>query len=191
MSGQGWQETLVCLQVDGTALNTSTTPTSLIGTGTIAASAAKYTLPAGFFSYIGKALRVRAYGRMSNINPTPGNFTFDVRFGSTVVFNGGAQALNAAAAKTNVSWAVEILLTCRAIGGGTTANLMGTGTFTSESASVSATGVGGWLLPATAPAVGTGFDSTASQQVDIFGTFSVSNASNSIQLHQYILEAIN
>jgi hypothetical protein len=39
-------------------------------------------------------------------------------------------------------------------------------------------------LPASAPAVGSNFDSAASQVVDMFGTWSLNNA-NSIQVHQF------
>ena len=38
---------------------------------------------------------------------------------------------------------------------------------------------------------GTGFDSTAAQTVDLFGTWQTANAANSIQLHQYNFEALN
>jgi hypothetical protein len=47
------------------------------------------------------------------------------------------------------------------------------------------------LLPASSPAAGTGFDSTAAFVVDVFGTWSVANASNSIRLDQFSLWAPN
>jgi hypothetical protein len=184
MSLQTWGETLISAQVDGTALANTTTATSILP------AAAKYTLPANFFA-IGRVLRVNMWGRVSNIVTTPGTLTLDVRFGSTVVFNGGAMSLNTTA-KTNVTWRAIMMLTCRAIGGGTTANLMGTGDWTSESAVSSAANTANdIMMPASVPAVGTGFDSTASQAVDIFATWSIANAGNSIQLHQYTLEAMN
>jgi hypothetical protein len=52
-------------------------------------------------------------------------------------------------------------------------------------------GIGELLIPVGAPTVGTGFDSTAAQTVDLFGTWSVANAANSIQVHQYMLESVN
>jgi hypothetical protein len=184
MSLQTWQEILVSAQVDGSALTNSTTATSILP------AAAKLVLPANYFS-IGKVLRVRAFGRISNVVTTPGNLTLDVRFGSTVVFNGGTVSLNTTA-KTNVSWALDAMVTCRAIGSGTSANLMGQGMWTSESVVGAAAGTTLTAsLPASAPAVGSGFDSTATQVVDLFATFSVANASNSIQLHQYTLESLN
>jgi len=183
MSLQTWVETLIVAQVDGSALSNSTTATSILP------AAAKYTLPAGFFSAAGKALRVTARGRLSNIVTTPGNLTLDVRFGSTVVFNGGAVAMNTTA-KTNVSFEFETILTCRAIGA--SANLMGIGSLTSESMVGSAANTAlTALLPLSAPAVGNNFDSTTAQVVDLFATFSIANSGNSITVHEYLLEALN
>lgn len=184
MSFQGWQETLVAAQVDGAALANSTSATSLLP------AHAKATLPAGYW-LIGRMLRVTLRGRVSNIATTPGTLTLDVRLGSVVVFNCGAISLNITA-KTNVTFTFEALLACRAIGAGTSANLLGIGSFQSESVVGSAAGMAGEVqLPASAPAVGTGFDSTAAQTVDVFGTFSTANAGNSITAHQYLLESLN
>lgn len=182
MSLQSWGETLISSQVDGTAV-----------TGTTAAAveppAARFTLPANFF-VPGKVLRINAWGRISNIVTTPGTLTLDVRFNtSSVVFNGGAVSLNTTA-KTNVSWRLIMMLTCRTIGNGTVATLLGQGDFTSESVVGSAAGIANdAMLPASAPAVGTGFDSTVAQTVDLFATFSLTG--NSLTSHQYTLESMN
>lgn len=184
MSLQTWSETLIAAQSDGTALNTSTTATSILP------GAAKFTLPSNFFS-IGKVLRVTAGGRISNIVTTPGTLAFSLRLGATAVWAPAAFSLNTAA-KTNVGWRLEALLTCRSIGNGVLATLLGQGHFASESVVGAAVGTTNSVqLPASAPAVGTGFDSTAAQVVDLFAQWSISNAGNSIQVHQYTLESIN
>lgn len=182
MSLQTWEEALVTAQVDGTALASSTTATSIIP------AAAKFTLPANFFS-IGKILKVTAAGRISTTTGPP-TITFDVRLGSVVVFNGGA--VTTVASVTNKTWFLEAWLTCRAIGATTSANLLGAGRLTSA-AVVGSTGgaANSALLPDSAPAVGTGFDSTSSQAVDLFATWSASSASNTVTLHQYVLESLN
>lgn len=184
MSLQGWQETLISAQVDGTALNTSVAATSILP------AAARFTLPANFMA-IGKVLRLRAWGRVSTF--TSGTLTLDVRMGPTstiVVFNGGAVAM--VISLTNKSWQLETLLTCRSIGAATTATLFGQGLLTSSAVVGSSGGAASSaILPDSAPAAGTGFDSTVSNVVDLFATWSVSSASNSIQLHQYTLEALN
>lgn len=180
MSLQTWQETLISAQVDGTALNTSTTATSILP------AAAKFTIPANFFA-IGKVLRVTAQGRISTTTGPP-TITLDIRFGSTVVWNGGA--VTTVASLTNKSWELMTLLTCRAIG--TSANLFGVGKLTSSIVVGSSGGnANTGVMPDSAPAVGSNFDSTAAQVVDLFGTWSASSASNSIQLHNFILEALN
>jgi len=191
MSLQTWVETLITSQVDSTALTSSTSAT------TILPPAARLTLPANYF-YIGKKLRIKFHGRLSNLVTTPGTLTIDVRMGPTsniVVFNGGAMQMSTTA-HTNVPVVGEISLTCRAIGASTSANFMGQGIVTSQALSLTAvadstTTPATLLMPNTAPAVGTGFDSTVAVVVDLFGTFSVNSASNSITIHQYSVEALN
>jgi len=181
MSLQSWSETLISAQVDGTALASSASATSILP------AAAKYTLPANFFS-VGKVLRVTAQGRISN-TATP-TITLDIRLGAVIVFNGGTVAT--VSTLTNKTWQFEALLTCRAIGASTTANLFGSGKLTS-SIVVGSTGgnANTAMLPDNTPVVGTGFDSTVSNQVDLFATWSASSASNTITLHSYVLEALN
>ena len=191
MTAYGYVETLVTAQVAGANLTASTTATSLLPT------AARFTLPPNFFANAGKALRIRAAGQLGNIVTTPGTLTIDVRMGPTsniIVFNGGAMQLSSTA-HTTLPFDLEIMLTCRAIGGGTSANLIGQGKMTAQSLSLtavadSATTPATLLLPNTTPAVGTGFDSTVAMVVDLFGTFSLNNA-NAIQLQQYWLESMN
>lgn len=186
MGFQSWSDALITSQTDGSALTASTTPTSILP------AAAKFTLPANFWS-IGKTLRVTSRGRISNVVTSPGTLTMDFRLGSVIAFTTQALALNVVA-KTNVSFEWEVILTCRAIGSGTSADLIGIGSFASESVigsplpSVGGSGI--LLTPATAPAVGTGFDSTVSAVVDHFATWSANNA-NSITVHQWVLEELN
>lgn len=184
MSSQKWQETLITAQVDGTAVTAASATTLL-------PPAAKYTLPANFFE-IGRKLQVRAAGRISSVITTPGTARFDVRFGATVVFDGLAILLDSVAAHTNVGWYLNIELTCRAIG--TSANLMGVGTWTCEDIlgvpASAPKGVLSALLPwNSAPAVGSNFDSTATQVVDLFFTQTV--ATGSCTLHQFELISCN
>lgn len=187
MSYNSWNQSLITQQVDGSALASSTAATSLL------APQAKFTLPANLLQ-IGTKLIVRAGGRISTVVTTPGTLTLDIRLGSVVAFNGGAMNLNVTA-QTNATWGLEIDLLVRSIGASTSATVIGIGNFWSRavigSAAVAAGGVGTSMLPDTAPAAGTGFDSTSAQIVDFFGTWSVSNASNSITCHQYELVLCN
>lgn len=188
MSMQTWQEALIAAQADGTALTNSTTATS------ITPASGLVTLPAQYFQ-IGRALRLRATGRISTVVTTPGTLTLQLRFGAINAFDGGAMTLNTVA-QTNTPWILDVLMTCRAIGSGTAANLFGQGTFMSHavigSAAIGTGGAGIQMLPYNAaPAVGGGFDSTAAQTPTLFATWSVANATNSIQVHQMVLESLN
>lgn len=184
MGTQTWTNPLVSALVDGATI-TSTSAASCLPTP------GKFTLPTNFF-YPGKQLRITASGRISCAVTTPGTARYDVRFGATVVFDGLAVPLNIVA-KTAVGWWLEILLTCRTIGNSTAATVIGQGKWTSEavvgSPLPSVGGNGVIMLPFnTAPAVGTGFDSTGTQAVDMFFTQTV--GTGSMTLHQYLLEEI-
>ena len=187
MSIQTWQETLITGQGDGTALTNTVTATSIIP------AAAKLLLPPNYFA-IGKKFRIKSSGRISTFNTGPGTLTFEVRIGGVVAFTGGAMVL-IATGMTNSTWELEIDLSCRAIGAGTGTTLLGTGRYVSRtvigSGAAGSTGVGVLTLPDTAPVVGAGFDATVTNALDLFATWSVANAANSIQTHQYSVEALN
>jgi hypothetical protein len=185
---QGYIATLLASLADGAALTNSTTPTSLLP------AIAKPTLPANYL-FAGKMFRVRATGRISTVVTTPGTLTLDLRFGSVAVFSSGAMTLNTTA-QTNTPWIYDALLTVRAVGSGTSANVLGQGLWTSHAvigaSAIGTAGAASQIMPYNAaPAVGTGFDSTAASTVDLFATWSVANAANSITCHQFIIEDLN
>lgn len=188
MGSSIYRQPLITMQADGAAVGNTTTPTSLLlGQG-------KFTMPANTIDVIGKVFKVTAAGRVSNIVTTPGTLTLDLRLGAVIAANGGAMALNIVA-KTNVPWYLEWYLTARSVGSSTVATLMHQGKWYSESvigaALPSAGGCGVHLLPNATPAVGTGFDSTAAQQIDLFATWSIANAGNTITCHQFMVELVN
>lgn len=166
-------------ETDGTALNTSTSRTS------ITPAHARYTTPTAGFWYVGKVLRLKAMGRISTF--TSGTLILSFGVGSVDAF--ASQALTMVASQTNQTWYLDLLMTVRAVGAGgsATANLMGIGSLNAGAAITAAS----TQLPATAPAVGSSFDPGAASVLDLFATWSVSSASNSIQLHQYTLEALD
>lgn len=185
MSLQSWQETLVTAQVDGPTLTAAATASCI-------PPAALRTLPANFFDTVGKTIRIKATGRISSLITTPGTARYDVRFGGTVVMDSLAILLDTVAGHTTVGWTLELVGTCRTIG--TSANLFWQGTWTSEDLlGVPATAPKGVLtaiLPwNAAPAVGSTFNSTVSQLVDM--QFTQTAATGSMTLHTYTLEALN
>jgi hypothetical protein len=181
----GYQTTIVEAQSDGTAVTGTTEATLLPG-------AARIFVPSGYMNRVGKRFAVRASGRISNIVTTPGTLTLRMKLGPTAniaVAASSAIQLNAVA-KTNVSWYLDLTMTLRSIGAGTTAALFAMGTWTSESVVgsplPSAGGAGTAQWQASAPAVGTGFDSTVDNLLDLTAQFSLTG--NSIQLHTFAFE---
>ena len=189
MSLNTWVETLVTQQAAGTAMNTYTTAKSVIN------PQALYTHPPGVW-VPGKCIEVDVDGAISNIVTTPGTITFQVMMGTIVAFTTGAIQLNATA-HTLLPFTFNARLTCRAVGSSTSANLMGQARiggvmFTLTAAQTDAANTSGLFMgPATAPAVGTGFDSTISNILDFWTGFSISNAGNGVTIHQYTVKSLN
>ena len=187
MSFQTWQEVIVSGSVDGPTL-TAASAASCIPTPS------RIILPNNYF-YVGRMIKVSLHGRISCAVTTPGTARFDVRMGPSgtiVVFDTGALNLNIVA-KTTVPWWLEVWLTCRAVGSGTATNFMGVGCLQSEavvgSPLPSVGGNGALLCPVGTPAVGTGFDNTAANALDVFFTQTV--ATGSLTVQQYRVEAMN
>lgn len=174
---QGYAALAYSSKVDGSAV-TGTAEGSLLPAG------ANWTFPTMWFENIGAGLWVRAAGRISNIITTPGTLTLKLKFGSTIIAQSQAFTLTTTA-KTNVSWNLDWLLTARATGGGTAALFMHDGTITSES--LGATSVAGeaksMTIQGSTPVVGSGYDETATQKIDLTATFSLTG--NSMLCHQF------
>lgn len=186
---QGYSALLVSQQAAGTQFATFTTAKTVIN------PQALYVMPAGAL-YVGKKLLISVQGAISNIVTTPGTITFQVMFGAVIAFTTGAIQMNATAHTTLPFW-LDIMLTCRSVGDGTVATLMGQGQitgkmFTSTAGQTdSAQDMPTLMVPATAPAVGTGFSSTVANIIDFFAGFSISNGANLIQIHQYSIADLN
>lgn len=181
MSSNNWYQVLISQQGVGPAISNTTTPTSIL------LGQAKWVLAANWFKSFGDKMRIKAHGKISTAASAPGTLTFDIRFGATVVANGGASPTLAVSA-VNLTWDLEVDLIVQAVGSGTTATVEGVGRILS--AVYSAT-VPIMLFPASAPAAGSGFDSTTSFAIDLFATWSVANASNSIQTTDYEVASLN
>lgn len=150
--------------------------------------ASRIILPNNFWM-VGKQLKIRLAGRISCAVTTPGTARFDLRTGPSgtiVAFDSGALGLNIVA-KVTVPFSFELDVVCRAVGTGTSTTLFGIGRFNSEAVVgaplPSAGGNGSLLCPVGAPAVGTGFDNTAANALDLFFTQTV--ATGQMVCHQY------
>ncbi len=170
---------------DSTALASSSSQASILKADDV------FTLPANFFRNAGlDRIVIRAMGRISTLVTSPGTLSFFVKIGSVNAAASGALSINTTA-QTNATWFLEWDLTARVVGASTSTVLMHAGKFTSRATLGNvAVGTAGVLVapfPDTAPAVGTGFDATAAQTVDLQAQWSVNSASNSILTHSYAL----
>jgi hypothetical protein len=192
MPDNSYESVLVCTQADGSALTNSTTPTSLLP------ASAKTKIWPLYCRSPEKILRITAHGRISTVVTTPGTLTLALRFidsaaNSVDVVSSGAMTLNTTA-QTTTPWILELWAHVRALG--STGTLFGYGRFQSHavigSSAIGTAGAGTQMLPYnSAPAVGTAFNATLENQIDLFATWSVANASNSITLHNFIVESLN
>lgn len=177
MSNNTWWQTLITAQVAGPTLTAAAAASQL-------PPAARFTWPANLLK-IGDQFRITASGIISCVVTTPGTARFDIRFGSSVVFDSQAMNLNTTA-QTNVPWWLDVHLVCRSIGNSTNATFLGQGIWNSPavvgSPASTAGGNGTFSLPVSGGVVvGAGFDSTTSQVIDSFFTQTVATGSMTLQ----------
>lgn len=201
MSNQSWDQLLVTQHQAGTLLNTYTAAKSVIN------AQALFSCYPGFFAAGSTRLRHTIRGGLSNIVTTPGTVTFQIMLGSIVVWTSGAIQMNATA-HTTMPFSLVVDTICQVEGSGTAAKLLGMGVLSGTQFTRTAASVDGWgsnagftaianvsdatiIVPDSAPAQGTGFDSTISNILDFWVGFSISNAGNGVQVQMYDVESLN
>jgi hypothetical protein len=173
----------------GTLFNTYTTAKSVIN------PQALWIVPGGFLQ-VGDKIRVKVFGAISNIVTSQPTFTFQCMMGSIVVHTSGA-ITTTTTAHTTIPFEYEVYMTLRSEGSGTAAQFMGQGKLTGQmwvysGATADATsGLATIMCPNTAPALGTGFDSTIANIFDFWVGISASSASNGVQIQQYCVELLS
>jgi len=182
------------IPLSGTLYNTYTTAKSMLTSATATeASSGFITLPPNFWQR-GGILEVDFHAGISNRVTGPDTFTIQIMVGAVIAFTTGAINLTTTA-HTTIPCTGHIMLTCQTQGNGTLAKLMGQCTLQGQMIAMAASLADGaantgWAMaPNTAPAVGTGFDSTVANTLDFFVAQSVSNAGNGFQLNQLAYKA--
>lgn len=189
MSLQTWQETLTNQVQAGSSLNTYTTAKSVIN------PQALITLPPNYLS-VGKMLRVTAQGGISNVVTSQRTFTFQVMMGAIIVHTSGA-ITTTTTAHTLIPFSYQVLLRVDSIGSGTTAKFLAQGILQGQmwvysgATADATTGLATIMCPNTAPAVGTGFDSTIANIMDFWVGLSASESTTGLQIYNYMVEALN
>lgn len=176
MGIQTWVGPQRVTKVDGPTLVSSNTITSLLQPQD------KIVIPGGSI-YVGLGIRAHILARISTVVTTPGTFTFTFRYGSTAIAASSAFTLTATA-QTNDTLVADVNLTCRAEG--SSGNFMFDGVVSSNVFANSFSSI--FFGPGTVPVVGGNADLSVNGFIDLMGTWSVSNAANSITVHQFQLE---
>lgn len=193
MASQSWGQLLAKSDTAGTNYTTFTTQQSIITAATAleGASAALCTLPPNFFQR----------GSLMTLDV---GFAHSWASGNTMIFTiriGGVNTCVSATLKVTTTGGtteplfMHVDVGCRAIGNGTLANLTSMGYLigrgicpagaTAGANYTAGMGFASWRE--ATPAVGTGFDSTVANTVDLQCTMGTSSASNGIQIQTYRL----
>jgi hypothetical protein len=192
MPKQAWSQGIASQKNAGTLFTTYTTAKSVINQEALLAIG-------GNTLNIGDSFTVTCSGGISNIVTTPGTITFQIMMGTIVVWSSGAIQLNATA-HTTLPFHLVVDLTLQAVNttvGGAVAKFLGIGVVTGVMFTKTAGQTDGAntetniVVPVTAPALGTAFDSTIANNLDFWVGFSISNAGNGIQIWQYRVDGNN
>ena len=119
----------------------------------------------------------------------PGTVTFKFKLGPTAnIAVSTSSAITHIASKTNVGWFLDVLFTVRSVGSGTAATIFGQGSFESESVIGSAVptlgGPQSSLWQQATPVVGTGFDTSVANQLDLTAIWTTSTT-NTLVTHSF------
>lgn len=192
MPKQAWAQGLAAQKVAGTLFNTFTTAKTVIN------QEALYPIGANALA-VGDSYTITLTGGISNIVTTPGTIVFQVMLGSIAVWTSGLVQLNATA-HTTLPFRLIVDLTVQLVNttvGGAIARFAGIGVLSGVMFTKTAAQVDGAnsetviMVPVTAPALGTAFDSTIGQTIDFWTGFSISNAGNGVQVWQYRVDDNN
>jgi len=171
------------LSADPAAVTLASTDKALIPVANIP------VLGSNYFSYIGKALRIRLFGRITTA-ATPGNGTFDIYWGNgsdangTIIGSSAAFALTAS--QTNLSWELELWVRARALGASGSLFVTGMASF---NVGVVASTLQPLMIPASAPAA-VAVDLTAASIVSPQFKRSGSTV-ETMQVHDVSFESMN
>lgn len=189
MGRQFFSDPVNWVVVDGTTFNTTASETVIFP---------NTTLPGGFMAD-GRVLRIKAYGRYSNVVTAVPTIIFAIRWGGvagTMLCQTPAMVTSASAV-TSAPWCLEAIIQVRTNGASGTIFAMGEVTLTTGIAPTVGTvanyGVTSLMSSTgtTVPAVSAAIDLSTDQALSITGKFSASNAANGITGHILTIEALN
>ena len=193
---RGYGQTIACIKKQGVLYNTYTTAKSMLTSATSVVGVSDQlpiTSPPDYND--GHKWKLIFQAGLSNIVTTPGTFNIQVVLGGVAVYDSGAIILTTTAHTLTPIWG-EIDISLDTSGNGTLAKFRGMGKFTAlslQNSGAAAADITTGGIPtilnngSTAPALGTGFNSSQANAWDFFVGFSISNAGNGFQLWEYEL----
>lgn len=141
-----------------------------------------------FFDFPGKKVRVEAFGRITTVL-TPGNTQLALFFGTGADANGinlaGSAAQALIASQTNISWRLQVDITCRSTG--PTGTLFATG-LANFGESVSVAHI---LIPGSAPVVSAACDLTSSTLLLSLQALRSGSTAETMQVHELTVSELN
>jgi hypothetical protein len=145
---------------DQAAVTLSTTDKALY-------TASAFPVLGGQYWWQGKKAKIRLFGKITTVL-TPGNGTFDIYYGTGADANGVLLASSAAfaltASQTNLSWELELCVSCRSTGSSGTLFVDGSAKFNNA---VVASTLQPILIPASAAVVSGACDLTAALIISV------------------------
>lgn len=187
----GYVQCLKSQRAAGTLFNAYTAAKSVINPQAIC------PIPPGLVQP-GDMLHVRASGGISNVITTQVQFTFQAMMGaaqpSSIIVHTSQALLTTNVAHTLIPFEYDLWMRMDSDGAGTSAKYLSqakaTGIMFPISGNVAdpTATVGTILCPATAPAVGTGYDATVLNYLDFFVGIQTNAAGNGIQIYQYSVD---
>jgi len=187
----GYVQNLKTQHQAGALFSTYTTAKSVIN------PQAQTVIPGGYLQ-VGDMLHIWVSGGLSNVVTAQPTFTFSVVMGPadppTIAVHSSQALIVTTTAHTLIPFAYEVWMRLDSEGSGTSAKFLSQafvrGIMFPISGAVGdpTASIGTVAAPATAPAVGTGFDSRITNILDFFCGISVSNAGNGIQIYQYSVD---
>jgi hypothetical protein len=173
------------LNADPSAVTLATTYKALVPAASLS------PLGTNYFGYVGKAVRIWAFGRITTA-ATPGNIQLGILYGTgadangTTIVQSGTVAL--VASQTNLSWSLDVDIVCRSIGSAGTLIGLGEAHF---NVGVIASTNQPIMLPASAPAVSASVDLTSATSLLSLQALRSGSTAETMQVHGFKMFALN
>lgn len=139
--------------------------------------------------WAGKQIELNIFGRITTA-ATPGNLTMALFYGTGADANGVSLVASAAqtliASQTNISWRVKFYVRCISIGAAGTFFADGDGQF-----GTAVIAAGGFMMPASAPAVSAACDLTVASNVLSLQALRSGSTAETMQIHRITAVALN